>query len=447
MGLTNNLALALQATNSNPGTWGSNLNANVITLLDNALGATNIANVAGNTNVTLTTSQAGNLIHDLSGVLTGNIQYIFPASTGRIVIINNATTGAFTVTVLTSGGTGVVVPQATTQIVGIDSSTNTASLLASAANIGALLKSNNLSDVPIPATALSNLGGASLSGSNTYIGTNAFSTATALTMAAGDNSSNIATDAYAQSISGTKRSFANLQSTYASTTTFTVKVDEACLENSSGNVVKVASSSTITNTITNSGANGLDTGSLSTNTNYNCFLIYNSTTTTLACIISLAAPNTGPTLPSGYTFWAWYGTIALDGSSHIYSFKQFGSRMIFWVGGGNLSALPVFASGSAGNVGTPTFVSFSNIAYTTSNAPLKSIGVLASTSAGSTILVAPNASYGITAGNECPINNQIPGSNSPVSMQAWITPETSSFYWASAGSTCYAQCIGYEYNR
>lgn len=207
---TTNLNLTLQATNTNPGTWGTVLNSQVITPLDSALGGTNIANVAGNTNVTLTTTQAGNLIHDLSGVLTGNIQYIFPAGTGRVLIVNNLTTGSFTVTVLTSGGTGVVVPQGTSQIVVIDSNTGVASIPVSAANLGALLVANNLSDVANAATALSNLSGAPINNTNltgnttianvTVSGTATLNgTSTATTAAGGTNTTQIATTSFVQS--------------------------------------------------------------------------------------------------------------------------------------------------------------------------------------------------------------------------------------------------------
>lgn len=44
------------------------------------------------------------------GAITGNIIVTFPANTGQDWVVSNACTGAFTVTVKTAGGTGVVVP-------------------------------------------------------------------------------------------------------------------------------------------------------------------------------------------------------------------------------------------------------------------------------------------------------------------------------------------------
>lgn len=154
---TQNLNLQMQAVNENNGTWGTVLNTNVVQLIDNALGGTFSANVAGNSNITLTTSQAGYLIHDLTGILTGNIQYIFPANIGRFLIINNNTTGNFTVTVLTSGGTGIIVPQGLSSPISIDSSTQIANFLGipSSAGMpkGRLTLSSNTPIITADATA------------------------------------------------------------------------------------------------------------------------------------------------------------------------------------------------------------------------------------------------------------------------------------------------------
>lgn len=193
---TTNLNLQQQGTNDNPGSWGSNFNSNVIALIDNALGSA-FAQTLTSSDVTLSTANAGNLTHNLTGTLTTNVNYIFPANAGRFLIIKNGTTGAFSVTVKPSGGTGVVIPQGTTQIVYIDPSNTTAYIPVSAANLGALLATNNLSDLNSASTARTNLGlgtaatqntgtsGANLpflNGTNTWGGTNAFQAITATTL-------------------------------------------------------------------------------------------------------------------------------------------------------------------------------------------------------------------------------------------------------------------------
>ena len=59
-------------------------------------------------NVTLTPLEYGLPIIVLSGVLTTNLNLIFPDIVGKWIIVNNCT-GAFTITAKTSGGAGIVV--------------------------------------------------------------------------------------------------------------------------------------------------------------------------------------------------------------------------------------------------------------------------------------------------------------------------------------------------
>lgn len=81
-----------------------------------ALGAADVGqgyvslSVAGNTNVALSSTQAQASIINLTGTLTGNIS-VSTSMTPRLYIVENATTGAFTLTFIGSSGTGAVVPQ------------------------------------------------------------------------------------------------------------------------------------------------------------------------------------------------------------------------------------------------------------------------------------------------------------------------------------------------
>lgn len=72
-------------------------------------------NVAGSSNVTLTSSQFSSNIIRIFGVLTGDISLIVPAAVHTFIIVN-ATTGAHTVTVKVSGLTGVVAQQMNAQL-------------------------------------------------------------------------------------------------------------------------------------------------------------------------------------------------------------------------------------------------------------------------------------------------------------------------------------------
>lgn len=101
------------------GSWGTVLNASMITLVDNALGDT-VSVAVSSSDVNLTTTQRQNLGFKLTGTLTSNLNVTLPLSpnstssaVGGFFIFENNATGNFAVTVKTivSGSTGVTVPQ------------------------------------------------------------------------------------------------------------------------------------------------------------------------------------------------------------------------------------------------------------------------------------------------------------------------------------------------
>jgi len=71
--------------------------------------------VAGNSNVTLTASEARARVIELTGALTGNISVDLPSvatvGSARVILVHNNTSGAFTVNFRYNGGTGVKIPQ------------------------------------------------------------------------------------------------------------------------------------------------------------------------------------------------------------------------------------------------------------------------------------------------------------------------------------------------
>lgn len=75
--------------------------------------------VAGNTDVTLTAAQARNHILNFSGALTGNINVIVPNGPQCWAVTNN-TSGAYTLTVKTTAGSGVVVSQGSAGLLSAD---------------------------------------------------------------------------------------------------------------------------------------------------------------------------------------------------------------------------------------------------------------------------------------------------------------------------------------
>jgi len=93
-----------------------------------------------------------------------------------------------------------------------------------------------------------------------------------------------------------------------------------------GSVV-ITAGSDITVDITNSGANGLDTGSEAANTWYYIWLIWNSTTSTAAGLFS--ASSTNPTLPSGYDKKRLIGAVRNNSSSNFIEFRQLGKKVVY----------------------------------------------------------------------------------------------------------------------
>jgi hypothetical protein len=105
------LKLTVQATGENSGTWGQITNTNLL-ILEQAIGG--YAGVALNatTGATLTFSNGAlsdgkNQVLKLTGTITANVDVIVPDSIEKTYVVENATSGAFTVTVKTTSGSGV----------------------------------------------------------------------------------------------------------------------------------------------------------------------------------------------------------------------------------------------------------------------------------------------------------------------------------------------------
>jgi len=106
-----NLKLTVQATGENSGTWGQITNTNLL-ILEQAIGGYSAITVNATTGATLTFSNGAlsngkDQVIKLTGTITGNIDVVIPDSVEKTYIIENATSGAFTVTVKTSSGSGV----------------------------------------------------------------------------------------------------------------------------------------------------------------------------------------------------------------------------------------------------------------------------------------------------------------------------------------------------
>lgn len=293
-----------------------------------------------------------------------------------------------------------------------------------------------------------------LQSNNAFTGTDDFTNGTILvpTVSPGDNSNNAASTAFVDNaISSsialpTSPAFVSLIAQWASNTTFTVTCNNASLANSLGQVITVAATSPITNTITSTGANGIDTATVSSNTNYICYLIYNSTSQTVASLISLSAT---PTLPSGYTYYGAYGTISLDVSTHIRGFFQRGDTMQFRVGS-NLSSLPSMLVGPMGTAVTPSYITMAAMTYANPAIPIAEIGIFGYATATSITMAAPNSTYGNygpgNSSQSAPPLVLNTGASQFLGVSTWLTLESTNIFGIANTLGCYINCLGYRYN-
>ena len=104
------LKLELMVTGENAGTWGDITNTN-LNILQQAIAGYDTIALNATTGATLTfsngiLSNGKNAVINLTGTITGNVSVIIPDGIEKTYIIKNSTTGAYTVQIKTSSGTG-----------------------------------------------------------------------------------------------------------------------------------------------------------------------------------------------------------------------------------------------------------------------------------------------------------------------------------------------------
>ena len=110
---TPSLRLTLPVTGENPGTWGDLVNNGITSLVDSSV-AGYAAVTMTDANYTLTTAngaadEARRMMLNISGTLSGARNVICPTAS-KLYFIKNATTGGFAITLKTSAGSGVSIP-------------------------------------------------------------------------------------------------------------------------------------------------------------------------------------------------------------------------------------------------------------------------------------------------------------------------------------------------
>ena len=103
------LKLTVQQTGENSGTWGQITNTNLL-ILEQAIGGYDAVNAASGATLTFSNgalSNGKNQVLKLTGTISGNVNVVIPDSIEKTYIVENATSGAHTVTFKTSSGTGI----------------------------------------------------------------------------------------------------------------------------------------------------------------------------------------------------------------------------------------------------------------------------------------------------------------------------------------------------
>ena len=167
---TASLRLRDQESGQNDGQWGTYTDTN-FELVEEALSGVLSKSVAGSADVTLTSTnftsdESRHAVLQLTGALTGNINVIIPNVQKTYFVFNN-TSGSFTLSLKTSSGTAVEIPQGSKEYIYCDGSNAIVTLLGTtlSANVatvaGQITPTNNISTVAGVAANITTVAGVS----------------------------------------------------------------------------------------------------------------------------------------------------------------------------------------------------------------------------------------------------------------------------------------------
>lgn len=209
--------------------------------------------------------------------------------------------------------------------------------------------------------------------------------------------------AYADSlVNGVAGAYRNLKLTAVGTNAVaTLTADEFIVKNAAGISRRLTALNISVNGAT-VGINGLDSGTLTANTWYYLYGIYNSTTNTVAGILSLNA--TAPTLSSGYTYYAYAGTVRVGATAtRLLPLKRRGNETFY---------IPTPATDIPSdfsfvlNAGTAT--TFTALSLQAFFPPTATAGIMGGTHGAGTVagqMVVAMGATGSPAGNLMQVNN------------------------------------------
>ena len=227
--------------------------------------------------------------------------------------------------------------------------------------------------------------------------------------------------------------YSGLRVSRPSASTVTVTAGELSLK-STGGVAVTASTVSVTANITNSGANGLDAPSEASSTWYYIWVIRNSTTSTVAALLSTS--STAPTMPAGYDQKALVSAVRNDSGSDFVNFNQYGSEYYYarWLTIGT------------GDVGTGAWVSIDTTASVPSGLS-EIIYVVSFDAAESEMTVVTNDNtVGVGDNSQVNVGGGRPdGTGWHFHPFDFLTANT--IYWASNSNSCRLFCQGFKITK
>ena len=148
------------------------------------------------------------------------------------------------------------------------------------------------------------------------------SSVNSLSTSVNTNATNVAT-AQALPLSGTAKGLRIYNQTTYPNSQMVVTASELIVANASYQA-KHLSSVNLTLDLTVSGANGLDSGSEAVSTWYHIYVIHNPTSNNTAGLFSTS--STAPTLPTGYSHYAYVGAVYNESWGNLIRLTQVGKR-------------------------------------------------------------------------------------------------------------------------
>ena len=354
--------------------------------------------------VTFPSSLVQNLYYNLTGGLTQNLTFVYPAVGGLYVIGNNSS-GSFSLSISVGSTITVSPPQGARFIVVTDSAgaygaqTGFDQLTANTITVSSQAIGTGTASWEVPAgTTAQRPTLTSTAVPSVQAGNIRWNTDTNV-IEASDNNNNWRP--IQQAIAGGYRNLKITNTTAASPDTqVSFTADAVTVESTAGTAYRLRGVG-VTISSSFNGAGGLDVGGLANDTWYAIYMIYSSSGNTGAGLLSAQFNSSSVTMPAGYNSQARFGAILTTGSAHFNRTLQYSDLSRYVVTTGSTTPhLPVMFSSATGSLTVPTWTGIavgSFVPPTATEITLVAGGDLQGTlgaTPGAGVMVAPSTAYG-----------------------------------------------------